>query len=404
MRKQMLNEHLRNVHGMVRCYKCFERFPTNREMEAHCIGSHPQVVCALCVGEKAFKCFAYKQLSAHIAKMHPEFYHCVDCGRKFSTCDAVQSHACSKAFSGADLQLLMFLRQPVNLSELEEKNIASALTDDEGLITSPIPSFPHQAVCSIDNSQNTTAKLQFDKFSPQYINQSQDLIQLGSSAIVMYCCEVNSPSCCTEVFEWKRTSAGGLLPKPRFDRTNVHFRRDENDVMFNRRSSRLSPPYQLGHIRAAANCLSLVDFKASFSNLNYWPQHEKLNTVQMRLLEEHIRNKAKAYSRVFITTGAIFVKDGRVVGNYCHGVYIPPAFYKVALFEDFSGKFEVFAWILQNDVSELSFAQCEVSLLLVEKATRMRFLTPDVLARVLPSSITRHVSELRRYDTYLGIR
>jgi hypothetical protein len=143
-----------------------------------------------------------------------------------------------------------------------------------------------------------------------------------------------------------------------------------------------------------------VDFKASFSNLNYWPQHEKLNRANATSRGAHSQ-QGQGLLACFHHHWRNFRQGWQGCWQLLSWSVSSLLF---ALFEDFSGKFEVFAWLLQNDVSELSFAQCEVSLLLIEKATRMRILTPDVLARVLPSSITRHVGELRRYDTYLGIR
>lgn len=401
--KSGLTTHLVGVHTMHKCLMCPECFVNKATMLTHCKQNHPQHSCALCVGDEKFKFFAFKELTTHIAECHPDFFLCVKCGRQFHTFDAVKSHECSERFSKMDLELLNFLHQPININALREQNISCVFTNDDGRIVAPIPGFPHHGVCSIDSAQNATEKLRFDQFNPHYINQSQELIQLCSTAIINYCCEVNSPSYCTEVFEWQRTSDGARLPKARFDRANVRFRRDENDTLFRRPCSVLSPPYQLGHIRAAGNCLSLVDFKTSFSNLNYWPQHERLNTVHMKLLEEHIRKEAEKYKRVYITTGAIFIKDGKVVGNYCRGVFVPPAFYKLAIFETFVGKFEVFCWILHNDESDQSIGSSEVSLLLLEKATRQRFMTPDVLRRVTPESINQQLKDRRRYDTKLGV-
>ena len=83
----------------------------------------------------------------------------------------------------------------------------------------------------------------------------------------------------------------------------------------------------MGHTRAAGNCWTLADYRASFSNLNYWPVHQSLNSVHWRLLKDHIRKESIKFKRVFATTGSITISKGKDVGEYVKGVYKPSAFY-----------------------------------------------------------------------------
>lgn len=83
-------------------------------------------------------------------------------------------------------------------------------------------------------------------------------------------------------------------------------------------------------------------------------------------------------------------------------MFCPPAFYKVAFIETKAdGKLEVFSWIMHNDDSSQPKGEAEVSLLLIERLIRYRFLTPPILERVNENSISRHISLLKKYDEKL---
>lgn len=71
---------------------------------------------------------------------------------------------------------------------------------------------------------------------------------------------------------------------------------------------------------------------------------------------------------------------------------------------DFDGSIDVKAWLMRNDDSVQNLDNCEVSVRLIEKLTATFFLTQDVLGKIKPETVSRHVSELRRHDDYFGVR
>jgi DNA/RNA endonuclease G (NUC1) len=160
----------------------------------------------------------------------------------------------------------------------------------------------------------------------------------------------------------------------------------------------------MGHARAAGNCWNEIDFRASFSNLNYWPMHETLNSIHWKHLEDHIRKEAKQFKKVTVTTGAIFTKEGKVESKYIKGVYIPPAFFKLAAFEKDDGDLVIKSWIMRNDGSHQLLADSEVSVLLLERATRTKFFSKEILSSIDKECLREHRNVLRRQDQYLGIR
>jgi endonuclease G len=82
-----------------------------------------------------------------------------------------------------------------------------------------------------------------------------------------------------------------------------------------------------GHMAPAAdfNCNKEMLFK-TFSYLNCTLQHEKLNRVHWRLLEDYERLLAYTEGPVFVEIRVIFDKDPRRVDS---GAAIPSAFYKI---------------------------------------------------------------------------
>jgi endonuclease G len=82
-----------------------------------------------------------------------------------------------------------------------------------------------------------------------------------------------------------------------------------------------------GHVAPAAdfNCNKEMLFK-TFSYLNCTLQHEKLNRVHWRLLEDYERLLAYTEGPVFVEVRVIFDKNPRRVGS---GAAIPTAFKKI---------------------------------------------------------------------------
>lgn len=126
--------------------------------------------------------------------------------------------------------------------------------------------------------------------------------------------------------------------------------------------------------------------------------HYELNRNNWRVLEKRILDEAKLFKCAYVTTGAIFSKNGKVVTKYIKGILIPCAFFKVAVFERYDGQYVIKSYMMRNNGSFQSVPASEVSLLLIEKITKRFYLTPSVLAKVLPASLKDHIETLRRFE------
>lgn len=379
--KQKLNDHIASVHDRKKNHKCgdcgFEFFAL-QTLKKHTKSKF----CIDCM--ISFECSTRRH--EHIS-LHG--YKCGDCLKVESDVFKVRRHCINRCREPA--------ARPVKTLKIAVKSI---FTDEEGRITELIPGFPMQGTCSLSIAKNTTEKLQFHGISPIFLNQHQNLIQNGSSALLLWCSTLNSLASCTEVIAWERDENGKIKERPSFSREGMLFKKDENDKLFNIPTTTLSHPWQMGHARAAGNCWSEVDFRASFSSLNFWPQHRNLNTIHWKRLEDHIRSEARRFVTVFITTGAIFTDPkGKIVANYVSDVLIPFAFYKLAFFERDDGFLEFRCWLMENSGEPQPHNRCQVSLIELEAKTRCFFVNPMLMKRLDPASVDEHLVPCKQTST-----
>ena len=154
------------------------------------------------------------------------------------------------------------------------------------------------------------------------MNESSQTLQNGSSAVISWNQALNCPDSVTEIISWPRDGTGAILAKPRYDRRGTCFTIDKQHYNIARKvnSSELDRPFDRGHLRAANNCFNPVDFRASFSNLNYVAQNCRLNQCSWKLLEEHVLRTARMFKEAYVTTGPIF-NDGEKV-DFIKGMLI----------------------------------------------------------------------------------
>lgn len=352
--------------------------------------------------EKRFKCqlCSYECFYKKNHKNHTRSNKCPFCMLQFNCTKQKRSHIeshiyeCEECSKTVDLGKISkhckaLCKEPAKRTidhNLLKIRVKSIFTDDKGLLVANIPGFPFQANCSLSSAKNNIEKRQFKLYSPVFLIQHQELLQNGSTAILMLNFDLKWMTSCTEVIEWTRDKDGKILPKPRFNRQDLEFKKDEMNVPI----GKLFQPWQRGHARAAGNCWIEDDFLASFSSLNYWPQHKDFNMIHWKGLEDHLRTKARRYKKVYITSGAIFTdKDLRVSIKFDDRALIPHSFYKVAFFEQDDGTFKFSCWLMENSDKHQPYTKCLVSLPTLEDCTGKLFLNHEILKRLDPLSVGR---------------
>ncbi len=141
--------------------------------------------------------------------------------------------------------------------------------------------------------------------------------------------------------------------------------------------------FDRGHLSPAANARSSHEtMKDTFYLSNISPQHPQLNRKYWLKLERHVRDLTKIYSKVYVTTGPLFMpkkgKDGKryvryeVIGE--NNVAVPTHYFKVIRgLKDYSVETE--AYIIPNKPIEKDppLETFAVSVEKVEKAAGLIF-------------------------------
>jgi DNA/RNA endonuclease G (NUC1) len=346
---------------------------------------HEKLRCSLCDDdENAFIYHDPALLSAHFKNAHPNVFCCENCNKKFDLLDLWKSHKCSRNSGNSKVIT------PPDGKSIESSK--SCFTNDDDIIDQIIPGWPLQATVSIDATKNDDSKSEELKLFA--IDQNSKVMQNGTTAILTWNEELNALDFVVEKIEWEKNDRGSAIKKSMFSRKYIRFFKDKKDKHFNISLKLFGNNFDFGHARAAGNCFSYIDFKASFSNLNF-STFSTFNRSSWRILEKRILDETKQFKQDFVTTGAIFSKS-KV--KYLNGVGIPKSFYKVAFFERYDGKFVIKCFLMYNTNTPQSIDQSEVSLNLIEKLTRKCFLTSWTLEKISPDSLERQLEKLRQNE------
>lgn len=125
------------------------------------------------------------------------------------------------------------MKMSPELKDAVDKELSSScFTDENGIINKIIPGWPMQATCSIGGRRNRLERHKCEGSTSFCINENQNVIQIGSSAILTWCSELNALSYALEKIEWEKNSRGSAITKPVFSRKNVQFKKDEQDVLY----------------------------------------------------------------------------------------------------------------------------------------------------------------------------
>lgn len=374
-----------------------KRQVSSEQRKSHLAKSRAVEKCYFC--DDAEIDYDESSFAKHIMESHKDVNFCKACGVIFESDAEALGHKCSKKFDGKFLKCLIFMKMSPELKDAVDKELSSScFTDENGIINKIIPGWPMQATCSIDASRNRLERHKCEGLTSFCINENQNVIQIGSSAILTWCSELNALSYALEKIEWEKNSRGSAITKPVFSRKNVQFKKDEQDVLYEISCGVLAHPYDLGHARAAGNCFTKADFIASFSSLNFWPMNLHLNRFSWSMLENEIRVEAKKFKCAYVTNGSIFRKSGKLVVKYTNGILIPSAFFKVAVYERYDGLYVIKCYLMYNCETSQSVSASEVSLFLIENLTKQYYLTPSVLAKVLPASLKDHSDKFRHHE------
>jgi endonuclease G len=129
--------------------------------------------------------------------------------------------------------------------------------------------------------------------------------------------------------------------------------------------------YTRGHLVPSADMsFSESSKEQSYLMSNISPQIREFNGGIWRELEEHTRDWARKYKKVYVVTGPIFGKLPDSIGD--SGVRVPESFYKVVMDID-DPELKGIGFIIPNDKSEIPLQNFAVSIDSVEALTGIDF-------------------------------
>ena len=118
--------------------------------------------------------------------------------------------------------------------------------------------------------------------------------------------------------------------------------------------------YDRGHMApAAAFKRSEEAMSQTFVLSNMAPQTPSLNRQMWRMIEEDVRELARAAGSIWVFTGSLFLDEDGLPAEPitfigANEVAVPTHFYKVILSESAAGEFEMFGFVMANQLDRLS--------------------------------------------------
>lgn len=156
--------------------------------------------------------------------------------------------------------------------------------------------------------------------------------------------------------------------------------------------------YDRGHLAPAADMKWSPEVQSeSFYMSNMSPQAPSFNRGIWNKLEEHVRDWAKKFGKLYIVTGPVLKGEMKKIGN--NKVSVPPYYYKVLLRKDEQGYYHATAFLLPNDNLKDSPSNYEVSVDSVEHFTGIDFFyrLPDKVENEVESKVERNEWSFGRY-------
>ena len=135
-----------------------------------------------------------------------------------------------------------------------------------------------------------------------------------------------------------------------------------------------SSGFDKGHICPASFCKSSLEaYKESFLMSNMTPQLPLFNREVWKELENHERNLAKEYGKIWCVSGPVFIYGGNLGSIGENKVTIPAYYYKVFLRKDPDGKYKSIAYLLPHVGSTMNHRNYIVAVNSVESLTGLDF-------------------------------
>ncbi len=141
--------------------------------------------------------------------------------------------------------------------------------------------------------------------------------------------------------------------------------------------------YDRGHLAPAADMgFTASAMSESFYMSNMSPQRPSFNRGVWKTLETQVRNWAKAYSKIYVVTGAVLKPGLPIIG--INKVAVPEKYYKI-IFREKAGHSNMIAFLMANKKSDQPLSSFVVSVDQLEKLTGVNFFPqlPDGLENKL---------------------